>query len=149
MDLEVLLEDRLVVVAGVQNPWVRRRKIELAELVNEPWTWSSPGTMFDSLVIDAFRANGLRPPRATIYAEATNMKIRLAETGRFLAVVPASVLKFVTTHGSIGVLPVELPATRQPSGIITLKNRILNPSAQLFIKCAREVGKAFALKRSR
>jgi DNA-binding transcriptional LysR family regulator len=149
MELEVLLEDQLVVVAGVQNPWARRRKIELAELVNEPWTWSSPGTMFDSLVIDAFRANGLRPPRATVYAEATSMKIRLAEAGHFLAVVPASVLKFVNTHGSIKVLPVELPATRQPSGIITLKNRILNPSAQLFIKCAREVGKAYALKRSR
>jgi DNA-binding transcriptional LysR family regulator len=149
MDLEVLVEDRLVVVAGVQNPWVHRRKIELAELVNEPWTWSSPGTMFDSLVTHAFRANGVRPPRATIYAEATNVKIKLAETGRFLAVVPASVLKFVTSRGSIKVLPVELPATRQPSGIITLKNRVLNPSAELFIKCAREVGKAYALKRSR
>ena len=71
MDQEVLFEDPLVVVAGMKNPWVRRRKIKLAELVNEPWTWSSPGSMFDLLVIDAFRANGLEPPRATIYAEAS------------------------------------------------------------------------------
>jgi DNA-binding transcriptional LysR family regulator len=146
IDHEVLFEDSLVVVAGVENPWTRRRKIDLAELVNEPWTWSSPGTNVDSLVIDSFRANGLRPPRATIYVEDHNMKIKLATTGRFLAVVPASVLRFAVTRGSIKVLPVELPTTHRPSGIITLKNRTLSPPAQLFIKCAREVAKQLAKK---
>src|SRR5438067_2385133 len=53
---EVLFEDRLVVVAGMENPWVRRRRIRLAELVNEPWTWPSAGTMLDDLVVEAFRA---------------------------------------------------------------------------------------------
>jgi DNA-binding transcriptional LysR family regulator len=141
MDQEVLFEDPLVVVAGIRNRWARRRKIELGELVNELWTWSSPGTMFDSLVINAFRANGLRPPRATIYAEATNMKIKLAETGRFLAVVPASAMKYPAVRGSIKVLPIKLSTTYQPSGLITLKHRILSPPAQLFIQCAREVAK--------
>ena len=55
VEAEILFEEPLVVVAGMANPWIRRRKIELAELVNEPWTWSAPGTMFDTLVIDAFR----------------------------------------------------------------------------------------------
>jgi DNA-binding transcriptional LysR family regulator len=146
MDQEVLFEDPLVVVVGIESPWARRGKIKLAELVNEPWTWSSPGTMFDSLVIDSFRANGLRPPRATIYVEDHNMKIKLATTGRFLAVVPASVLRFSTMRGSIKALPVELPTTHRPSGIVTLKNRTLSPPAQLFIKCAREVAKPPAKK---
>jgi DNA-binding transcriptional LysR family regulator len=148
MDQEVLFEDPLVVVAGMKNPWARRRKIELAELVNEPWTWSLPGTMFDSLVVDAFRANGLKPPRATIYADALNMKIKLAMTGRFLTVIPASVLKFSAMHGSIKVLPVELPTTHRPIGIITLKNRTLSPLAQLFIKSAREVARPLARRES-
>ena len=100
--------------------------------------------MFDSLVIDSFRANGLTPPRATIYVEDHHMKIKLAATGRFLAVVPASVLRFSTTRGSIKMLPVELPTTHRPSGIITLKNRTLSSPAQLFIKCVREVAKPLA-----
>ena len=45
IDQEVLFDDPLVVVAGMENPWARRRKIKLAELVNEPWTWASPGTL--------------------------------------------------------------------------------------------------------
>ena len=33
LDFEFLFDDSFVVAAGAQNPWVRRRKIELAELV--------------------------------------------------------------------------------------------------------------------
>jgi len=138
---EMLFEDPLVVVAGADNPWTRRRKIKLAELLDEPWTWSSPGTVFDALVVEAFRAAGLEPPRATVYAEAINMRTRLAATGSFLAVVPASMLRFYTKHASIKLLPVELPMTQRSIGIVTLKNRTLSPLAQLFIKTAREVAK--------
>src|SRR4051812_45030887 len=44
IDLELLFEDPLVVVAGTENPWAHRRKIKLAELVNEPWMWPLPGS---------------------------------------------------------------------------------------------------------
>ncbi len=108
VDHEVLLEVPLVVVAGVDNPWARRRKIALAELVNEPWTWP-PGTAVDTRIIEAFRASGLEPPRPTVYAEAINMRTRLAANGRFLAVVPAYIMRFPGKYPSLKVLPVELP----------------------------------------
>jgi DNA-binding transcriptional LysR family regulator len=92
IDEEVLFHDPLVVVAGATSPWVRRQKVELKDLAGEPWTWTSPGSFTDLLVADAFRSRGSRLPRATIYVETTSMKIKLAATGRFLAVVPASML---------------------------------------------------------
>ena len=58
---EVLFEEPLAVAASADNPWVRRRRVELADLVNEPWTWSPPGTVVDRLIIEAFRASGLEP----------------------------------------------------------------------------------------
>jgi len=136
---EVLIDEPLVVVAGTENPWVHRRRVKLAELVSEPWTWPPVGTFFDTLVTDAFRAEGLTPPRAAVYAEAINMRIRLAATGRFLAVVPAGILRFPAKHASIRRVPVELPTTQRPVGIITLKNRTLGPLAQLFIDSARDI----------
>jgi DNA-binding transcriptional LysR family regulator len=141
---EVLFEEPLVVVAGVDNPWVRRRRIKLSELVNEHWTWPSPGTAFDALVVDAFRTSGLKAPSATVYSDAINMRIKLAATGRFLAVVPASIVEFPAKHAAIKKLPVELGMTQRPTGIITLKNRTLSPLAQRFIECAREVAKPLA-----
>jgi DNA-binding transcriptional LysR family regulator len=57
-------------------------------------------------------------------------------------------LRFSAARGSIKVLPVELPTTHRPSGIITLKNRLLSPLAQLFIECVREVAKPLAKRAS-
>jgi DNA-binding transcriptional LysR family regulator len=144
IEAETLYEEPLAVVAGVNNPWSQRRKIRLAELVHEPWTWPPAGTLFDSLVTEAFRSNGVEPPRATIYADAESLLLRLAAGGRFLAIVRASIMKFGGKHDGIKVLPVELPTTRRKIGIITLKNRTLSPLAQLFINCAREIAKPLA-----
>jgi DNA-binding transcriptional LysR family regulator len=147
IDREVLFEEPLVVVAGVDNPWTRRRTIALAELMNEPWTWPAPGTYFDTLVVEAFRAQGLEPPQATVYSEAFSMRARLAATGPFLAVVPAAVLRWYIRHLPLKKLAVELPSTQRPIGIIMLKGRTLSPLAQLFIDCAHEVAKPLARRR--
>ena len=37
LNVEVLFDEKLVVVSGAQSPWARRRKIDLADLANEPW----------------------------------------------------------------------------------------------------------------
>jgi DNA-binding transcriptional LysR family regulator len=37
LDFQLLHNESYVVAAGAQNPWARRRKIELAELVGEQW----------------------------------------------------------------------------------------------------------------
>ena len=37
LNIEILFDDEMLVVAGSQSRWANRRKIDLAELVNEPW----------------------------------------------------------------------------------------------------------------
>jgi len=144
IDAEVLFEEPLIVVAGKENPWVRRRRIDLAELVNEPWTWHSSGSVFSTLVAEAFRASRLKVPRATVYTDATNVRIRLVVDKGFLTFVPASFLKFPAKHAALRKLPVDLPTPHRQIGIFTLKNRMLSPLAQLLIECAREVAKPLA-----
>jgi DNA-binding transcriptional LysR family regulator len=147
IDFEVLFEEPLVVVAGAENPWVRRRKIKLAELINEPWTWPLPGSEFDSLVVEAFRVSGLKPPRPTVYTHAVNMRISLAATGPFLAVVPAAIMSIPDKYPSIRMLAVELPTTHRQVGIATLKNRTLSPLAKIFLECAREAATPLAKRK--
>jgi DNA-binding transcriptional LysR family regulator len=100
--------------------------------------------MLDDLVVEAFRANGLEPPRATVYAADINARIRLAATGRFLAVLPAVNLRFLAKQDAIKMLPVEFPTSYRQIGLIVLKNRTLSPLAQLFIDCAREIANPIA-----
>ncbi len=144
---EILYDDPYVVLTGAQNPWARRRRIELAELVNEPWALPTPDSVLGLVAVEAFRACGLDYPRATVFADFATERMSLLTTGRFLTISPASTLKFPSRRPELKVLPVELSIPRMPVGIVTVKNRTLNPVAKLFIECAREVAKPLAKRK--
>jgi DNA-binding transcriptional LysR family regulator len=144
LQFDFLFEDSFVVAAGVQNPLAGRRKIALADLVNESWVLRSADTPIGAIAMEAFRASGLDRPRAAVITNSPEVRMSLLETGRFLTIVPSSVLRFFTKRWDIKVLPVELPMTRVPNGIVTLKNRALSLAAQLFIETAHEVAKPLA-----
>jgi DNA-binding transcriptional LysR family regulator len=138
---EVLYEEPLVIVAGAQNAWTRRRKIDLAELVHEPWTMTPVDSLNGTLIAEAFRAHGLSYPRTTVVTYTYPARRALVVTGHFLTVVPALVLRLPVKDSALRILPVGLPTTRKPIAIITLKNRTISPVAELFIKNARAMAK--------
>ncbi len=107
LDFEFLFDDSYVVAAGAQNQWVRRRRIELAELASESWTLPPPKSVIGSIAIEAFRACGLDYPRTTVVTDSPEVRISLLATGRFVTIFPASVLRFPTMRSEIKVLPVK------------------------------------------
>jgi DNA-binding transcriptional LysR family regulator len=141
-DVEILYEECQAVVAGEDNPWTRRRKVTLADLVNEPWVLPPPDTLTGSVVAEAFHASDLDVPRGTVITSTTPVRNALVATGRFLTIVSNSVLTFSRDNTRLKRLPISLPTTRRSVGIIALKNRTLSPVAQLFIDSAREIAKS-------
>jgi DNA-binding transcriptional LysR family regulator len=138
---EVLFDERQLVVAGVRNPWSRRRSIRLAELVDERWILPSADSAGGAQAAKTFRACGLEVPHAAVFSTSTQLYDALASSGQFLAMLPASVLWFGSKRSSLKVLPVKLPEIPWPIGTITLKDRTISPVAKLFIDCAREIAK--------
>jgi DNA-binding transcriptional LysR family regulator len=144
LDFEVLYDNPYFVAAGATNPWVRRRRVELAALINESWILPPAETRFGSLTRDIFRAKGLPCPRVSVIATGLETTVNLLGTGQYLTIHPESVFTFPAKHPFIKKLRVKLPIVSGPIGILTLKKRVLNPAAELFIACAREVAKPFA-----
>lgn len=143
----ILFEEKAFVVAGSQNRWVGRRKIQLADLVDELWSVGGPDSFPGSLLAEGFRAAGLPPPRISSVSFSIPLHNALLASGRFLSVLPGSLLRFSANRMSLKVLPVKLPVRAGPVGILTLKNRMLSPVAQLFFECVREVVKPLAKAR--
>ena len=135
----VLYSDRLLIVAGTESPWLRRRKVVLADLVNERWCLPPPSHPVGAMVIEAFRRTGLRPPRSIVTAPSAPFTSCLISSGQFLGVLGSSFLQIHVPRRPLKVLPVRLPIAAQSIGVVTLKHRSMSPVAKLFIDGAREI----------
>ena len=139
MDADVLFHERLCVVAGEKSKWTRRRRIELAELLEEQWILTPPNTVPFALVEEAFRAKGLAVPAARAVSFSVHLRNSLLPTGRYLTVLPHSCLRYSPMRSAFKALPVDFPSKPTPVAVVTLKHRTPNPVAQIVIGAAREV----------
>lgn len=135
---EILFHDAFAVMASAENPLTRRRKLAWSDLADEPWTLYPPDSIFGSVVAEAFRVNGLEPPRLTVASVSFTIQRELLATGRFLTVQPGFMVKLPQRGLSLKALPISLANSRMPIGLITPKDRSLTPPAQLFIDRLRE-----------
>jgi DNA-binding transcriptional LysR family regulator len=139
MEVEVLFDDQVCVVAGEGNKWLRHGQVALSDLLDEHWLLAPVDNEPGSPVFEIFRAIGAAVPRARVLSYSLNVRNSLLASGRFLAIVPHSVLRFGVGHLLLNVLPCELPPSVQPVAVTTRRDRMLSPAARLFIECAREV----------
>jgi DNA-binding transcriptional LysR family regulator len=140
LNLEYLFDDPLIIAAGLNSRWARRRTIDLAELIGEPWLLAPPGTSSYIRVQEAVRARGLDMPKAHLFGFSMHLVNHFVANGPFLTVYSRSVARFC----SLKALPVKLPVRPYLVAIATLKNRTLSPVVERFIECAREVARALA-----
>jgi len=138
LDIEILFDDPHFVVVGARSRWARRRKIALAELVNEPWIFP---VNLNALITEAFKAHGLEVPQERVSASSILLRNHLLATGRFLTVLPDSVLRYNAKQWSLKALPVDLGVKPRSIAIVTLKNRTVSPVVRLFVEHLRAVAK--------
>ena len=145
---EVIYNDEAVVVAGRQSKWARSRRLKLADLAGERWILPPPDTIQGALAPKLFRDSGSEMPRAPITTLSIHLCCRLAASGQFVTMLPASVLSYGNGDRALKVLPIRFPWHRRPVAIVTLKNRTRSPAAKLFIECVHRTARENA-KRSR
>lgn len=146
LNVEVLFSDPWVVVAGIDSRWARRRKVELRELIDEPWLMTPSETASSKNLQRAFKARGLGMPAASMVTYSVHLRAKLASHGRFITVIPKSLLRPDAEGYRLKMLPVDVPAPPWPVTVMTLRNRTLSPVVERFIECARQVTKPLARK---
>ena len=140
LNSELLLTDRLLLVTGLRNPLARRRKLELKDLLDEHWTLPPLGSAPRTVIVNAFHAAGIEPPKAIVTGFAIPLHASLMATGRFIAALPESLLH-LNVDVPVKVLPIDVRMELKGVHIVTLKNRTQSPVAEMFADCARAVAK--------
>jgi DNA-binding transcriptional LysR family regulator len=144
INAEVIGQEKYFVVAGAQSPWAQRRKIALAELVDEQWLLHVPNNRPAIFYASIFEAKGLKSPWQKVITFSLHVNIHLLATGNYLSILPASVLHFNAEAWSLKALPVDLGVAPRPMAVFTLKNRTLSPVVEIFIEHARAVAKSIS-----
>jgi DNA-binding transcriptional LysR family regulator len=143
MAVEILFDDRQVVMASATSKWARRRHCSLDDLMRERWFAPPLESPIGTYIANCFRADGLEPPRSQIRSFSVPLCLRLVEQDGYLAMLPISMLA-EGAHWHLRKLRVDIPHVPRPTGIVTIRNRTLGPLAEEFIAAARAFAKSLA-----
>src|SRR5215471_13342717 len=135
VNAEVLFHDRYAVVVGESSQWARRRRVDLADLVEEPWVMTPLDALGEKFLANAFAIRGIKLPSLAITTFSIHLRNNLVAGGNFFTALPESVLRICRKHYALKELPIEL-SVRLPVAIVTLRNRTLGPVVQSFIAAA-------------
>jgi DNA-binding transcriptional LysR family regulator len=136
---QVLFQNALAVMADKAHPLVGRKKLKLGDLMDEPWTLSPPDSFLGRVVVDVFRRRKLELPQTVVTTLSIYMRLGLLASGRFLTVLPRTMLRQRSNRAWLRALDIDLSDSAGPIALITLKRRRSASPLKLFEEAGRAV----------
>ena len=140
--VQVLFKSPFVVMVERHHPLLRRKKLNLGDLMQEQWTFSPSDTFAGRMMIDLFRRRKLPFPQTVVTSNSVFMRLSLVASGRFLTVLPEQLLRYRSNSTWLRALDIDLGDSSQPTASITLKRRRTGGPLTLFKQIGPEVCKA-------
>jgi DNA-binding transcriptional LysR family regulator len=141
---EVLYEAPLAVMANKGHPLVHRNRLKLGDLMEEQWTLSPPDSVLGRMVADVFRRSRLALPSAVVSTISMYMQLNLLASGRFVSVLPSTLLRHRANCTWLRALSVDLTESSGPIASITVRKRRSAGAVRLFQAMSRTLCKEFA-----
>lgn len=135
---ETLFHDRLLIVCSIAHPFARRRRLGLADLMGQGWVLSLNETLPGSPLTEALAVQGLTLPSTVLTSGSLFLRMKLLARRDFVTCMPHSLMPYLPNRGDLKVLPIDMPAWRNPTAVITLRDRDLPPAARLLLLRLRE-----------
>lgn len=136
---EVLYHESTVIVCGPRHPIVRApRKDRLRWLARCDWSLpalrGAPYNMVSSLLAQEH----LPPPRVTTETVSVSITLKLLNSTALLAILPEVTARELAQAKRLAVVPVSLPASVYPVGVIYRDRAAHNPMVQAVMEAARQ-----------
>ena len=88
--------------------------------MKEAWCLPPPESFPGSLIEGAFHAGGLEVPRTCVSVHSIQMQNALLATGRFITILPETMMHVSARRLGLKALPVHLPIESTPVAIVML-----------------------------
>jgi DNA-binding transcriptional LysR family regulator len=135
---EILFDEPYQSVVGAESKWARQRRLDLGDILNEPWVLPPYDSVPGMQIHDIFTSAGFQPPQPAVATLSVQLTVSLIASGRYVGILPMSVAQFNVGPHRLKLSSVKLTPVHSAVGIITLRNRTVTPPAELFMKCARD-----------
>jgi DNA-binding transcriptional LysR family regulator len=109
--------------------------------MSEAWVMPPADSIPTLEIQDALKRKGLTLSSTVVSTYSSVLRYNLVASGRFITVLPKSMLGVMGKSHALKALPVHLPTKQRTIAIIVLKKRMLSPIAKLFIETVRSVAK--------
>lgn len=135
---EVLFKAPLAVLADRRHPLVNRKKLVLADTMQEAWTLSPPDSFLGRVVVDLFRRRNLALPATVVTSLSIHMRLNLLASGRFLTMLPARMAAQPAHKSWLRALNIDFPDSAGSVALLTVGKRGVSGALKLFLKECRE-----------
>ena len=141
---ERLYDEIVVVSASAHHRLARRKRVAMADLVEEPWAVSSSNLLNVRWLSKSFQERELHPPRIALEARSIHLRLQAMAGSNLLGYFSRQILRNAGSRLGLKELPVKELVWRRPVGVIYRDGGYLSPAARRFI----EILKAVATKES-
>jgi DNA-binding transcriptional LysR family regulator len=111
--------------------------LQLADVADAGWIVPPAGSVLRHRFELMFQQVGQRAPVNLIETGALLFTSKMLQKSDMLSVLATDVARYYEAYGLIAVLPIDLPCQMEAFGIITRRDRLLSPAAEVMLRAIR------------
>jgi len=139
---EVLSEESISAVARPGHPLLRKAGLTLAELADAGWIVPPAGSVLRHRFELMYQELGLRSPVNLIETSALLFTTKMLQQSDMLSVLATDVARYYAAHGLLAIVPIALPCQMEAFGLITRRDRLLSPAAEVMLRAIRSTAQS-------
>jgi DNA-binding transcriptional LysR family regulator len=139
LSFEPLAGETHRVIARAAHPLAGKRRLHIADLVEQPWILPPHGSLLRDRLNAMFAHSGLGPPCNVVETASFPVITSMLHRTDMVSALQEAAVEPYCKAGLLTVLPLTLGIELEAFGIVTRRAHPMSPSAESMLACLREV----------
>jgi DNA-binding transcriptional LysR family regulator len=138
LNFEPLTDEPHSIIAGASHPFSQKKGLVVEDLLELGWIMQGSGSVLRTRLNSMLHEKGLKYPKNVVETSSLPVILAVLQITNMIAVLPHQAVLPYCTAGMVTILPVELGVKMDAFGIITRRDHLLSPGAEVVLEALRE-----------